>query len=74
MITLELIVWCTRLWTIIGKDGARIILNISGILSLLTSIFIINIICKIACLRKFGFVLYMFSKMILAMMNSKDSE
>lgn len=74
MATLEFIVWCTRLWTIIGKDGARIILNISGILSLLTSIFIINIICKIACLRKVGFVLYMFSKMILAMMNSKDSE
>lgn len=74
MITLELIVWCTRLWTITGKDSARIILNISGILSLLTSIFIINIICKIACLRKVGFVLYMFSKMILAMMNSKDSE
>lgn len=74
MTTLELIVWCTRLWTIIGEDSARIILYISGILSLLTSIFIINIICKIACLRKVGFVLYMFSKMILAMMNSKDSE
>lgn len=42
MTTLELIVWCT----IIGKDSARIILYISGILSLLTSIFIINIICK----------------------------
>lgn len=70
MTTLELIVWCT----IIGKDSARIILYISGILSLLTSIFIINIICKIACRRKVGFVLYMFSKMILAMMNSKDSE
>lgn len=74
MATLEFIVWCTRLWTFIGKDSARIILNISGILSLLTSIFIINIICKIACRRKVGFVLYMFSKMILAMMNSKDSE
>lgn len=74
MTTLELIVWCTRLWTFIGKDSARMILYISGILSLLTSIFIINIICKIACLRKVGFVLYMFSKMILAMMNSKDSE
>lgn len=74
MTTLELIVWCTRLWTIISKDSARIILYISGILSLLTSIFIINIICKIACLRKVGFVLYMFSKMILVMMNSKDSE
>lgn len=74
MTTLELIVWCTRLWTFIGKDSARMILYISGILSLLTSIFIINIICKIACLRKVGFVLYMFSKMSLAMMNSKDSE
>lgn len=56
-----------------GKDSARIIMNISGILSLLTSIFIINI-TKIACRRKVGLVLYMFSKMILAMMNSKDSE
>lgn len=74
MTTLKLIVWCTRLWTITGKDSARIILYISGILSLLTSIFIINIICKIACRRKVGFVLYMSSKMILAMMNSKDSE
>lgn len=46
MTTLEFIVWCTRLWTIIGKDSARIILYISGILSLLTSIFIINTIYK----------------------------
>lgn len=46
MTTLELIVWCTRLWTITGKDSARMILYISGILSLLTSIFIINTIYK----------------------------
>lgn len=74
MIILEFIVWCICLWIIIGKDSVWIILYISGILSLFILIFIINIICKIVCFRKVGFVLYMFSKMILVMMNFKDFE